>query len=475
MLTPFERILKLVSPARAKARISARLQIDAMMNYDAATRGRRTDGWKAPNTDADAAAYGSRQRLRSVSRDFIRNRPYAARAQSVVVANVVGSGVMPSIEADSESVAAEAMKMVSEHLMTSTIDALGVNSLPMKQRVVMSTVFADGELLVRLRPKSGRFAAGLPLPFTIELLEVDQLDHTITSNGQNEVIEGIEYDPVGAPLAYHIWRQHPGTVTSTFRRSDWESERVRAADILHIRRLDRPGQVRGVPWLAPALLTLGELSDYQEAQILKQRMAALLAFFVKTTDGGDAYQGAGMKDLAPGAIVGLSENQEVTPTDPPKVDEYEQFMHEGLRAVAMAVGITFESLSGYLRGVNFSSGRMGRMEMDKLVDAWQQQIMIDQFCAGVSRWFKAYAVIVSMRQGGALRHDNFALNWTAPRRALIDPTKEIPATIKSIEAGLTSLQREQRRLGNDPEQIAKERLEDQSRASTEMETNDAGK
>ena len=39
--------------------------------------------------------------------------------------------------------------------------------------------------------------------------------------------------------------------------------------------------MRGIPWLAPVMTTLGEISDYQDAQILKQKIGSLLAFFVK--------------------------------------------------------------------------------------------------------------------------------------------------------------------------------------------------
>ena len=82
--------------------------------------------------------------------------------------------------------------------------------------------------------------------------------------------------------AYHILTEHPGAVNS---RASQKSTRVPAADIAHVRRIDRAGQTRGVPWMAPVMMTLGELSDYQEAQILKQRMSALMAAILASPEG----------------------------------------------------------------------------------------------------------------------------------------------------------------------------------------------
>jgi lambda family phage portal protein len=290
-------------------------------------------------------------------------------------------------------------------------------------------------------------------------LRPDLLDTSLTSSGQNQVVEGVEYSQIGQVVAYHLYDHHPGDLTWWSRRQ-LQSRRVPADDILHIYRADRPGQMRGVPWLAPVMLTLGEISDYQEAQILKQRMAALLAGVVESEDEASVFQGSGLESLAPGAIVGLKPGQKINWTQPPAVDDYENFMRSALQAVAMGIGVTFEALAGDLRGVNFSSGRMGRMEMDRLVEQWQQFVMIQQFCAGVARWFtEAWGLDPSLPKGA------FEIRWTAPRRPLIDPNKEILAMRDEVEAGFSSLQRQQRRLGHDPDEIARERAEDEARGA----------
>ncbi|MBL8560893.1 MAG: phage portal protein [Gemmobacter sp.] len=449
-----------VAPDAGRRRVLARNAAKVAMNYDAASRGRRTYGWKSPATDGDAAALGARARLRQLSRDMIRNRPYAARAREVVVSNVVGTGIVPSVVHDDPEMQARIWAVLEQHLLTPPLDARGELDLYAMQEVVMGTVFTDGEILARRRIRRGKYARDLPLGFQIELLEADHLDETVTSWGENEVIEGVEYSPIGDIEAYHLFDEHPGA--ARMRGLRLKSRRVPWQDVLHIRRLDRPGRLRGVPWLAPVMMTLGEISDYQEAQILKQKMAALMAAIVTTSgEGGAKDRLRGLEALEPGAIVGVPDGTSVNFTTPPRVDDYQPFMREALGAIAMGVGITRESLTGDLSGVNFSSGRMGRMEMDRNVERWQRMV-IAQFCMGVGRWIGDAWPLQRVEPGEKLK-----LAHTAPRRPLIDPNDEIDAFLKQIEGGVNSRQNVQRTLGLDPERIRRERAEDAQKDADE--------
>lgn len=464
-----DRVILELSPARGHARIRAKSAARVLMNYDAATTGRRAHGWKAPGSSAEAAAMGSRARMRNLARDFVRNRELAQRAVAVIASNVVGTGIAPAINlpkdlAGRDDLKAEIEAAIGDHLMTTAIDAQGLHNLPSFQRLAMATVVTDGEILFRRRWRNNEFRRGLVLPFQIEALEADHLDETLTSYGGNDVINGVEISPTGSIVAYHF-RTPEGTIIG-FRSAARKAERVIAADVLHIRRLDRPGQLRGVTWFAPVMLKIGELSDYQEAEILKQKMAALLAGVIETDledtgTGPGTAQARGLEDLAPGALVSLSPGQKVSFTTPPKVDSYEAFMRGGTRSIAIGLGLTYEALSGDLSGVNFSSGRMGRMEMGRNIAEWQELIMILQFCEGVGRFFSDAWRVDPTRKGTL--PPGFWLDWTPPRPPVIDPAKEIPAAIKEIEAGLTSRSRKQRELGLDPDMIQKERLEDLER------------
>jgi len=446
-------------------RIEARAKANVLlsMSYDAAGNGHRVKGMKGPATDADAASLGSRRVLRQRSRELIRNAPFARRAMTVVTNNVVGDGILPTITGPNKSAASKraakaAAEVILPHLQSAELDAHRALNLSAMQTVVCNSLFESGELLVLRRTRSD--APDGVLPLAIELLEIDHLDSTVQSYRESgvdhEVIDGIEYDTGGVAIAYHLFEKHPGSVARSWRL---KSNRVPASDVLHIRRNDRPGQMRGVPWMAPVMVTLAEMRDYQEAQILKQKISSLLVGVVEAGDGGIPKDAQGLEKMAPGGLVYTEAGQKVVFTDPPQVNDYDVVMRLGLCAVAMGIGITYESLAGDLGRVNFSSARIGRLEMDKNIETWQTQILIGQFCASVGRWaLEAYR----LTQGAPRR--GLQMSWTAQRRAIIDPTKEIPAIIKKVTGGLSSMQREQRAMGLDPEVIAREREEDEARS-----------
>lgn len=449
-----DRAILALSPARGLSRIEAKVRAGVLMNYDAGSNGKRLQSWKTPGTSADAASMSGRAAMRNRSRDMVRNAPFAFRAQSVIANNIVGTGIMPALSAPSKAAKTKAEKVILPYLKSKHLDKHGVLNLSMMQTVVAKSLVADGEVLAVRRTYNA--ASKRALPLSIEILEVDHLNTAVMKNGTNEVREGIEYDADDLAIAYHLFEQHPGGLIWGLER---KTRRVPAADVLHIRRIDRAGQMRGVPWFAPVMLTMGEMRDYQEAQILKQKISALLAGVVELSDNDTLPEGgSGLDALSPGSWAYTEPGQKVTFTDPPQVNDYDVVMRLGLTAVAMGLGITAESLTGDLSRVNFSGGRMGRLEMDKNIEAWQEQILIAQFCEGVAEWtIDAYRLIA---EAGAR---NVGMSWTAPRRALIDPTKEVPAILKKVEGGLSSLSREQRALGLDPDTIAQERKEDLER------------
>ena len=141
----------------------------------------------------------------------------------------------------------------------------------------------------------------------------------------------------------------------------------------------------------------------------------------------------------------------------------DDFHRAVLRSVAAGVGVTYESLSGDLSTVNFSSARMGRVEMDRNISGWQWLLLIPQLCNPVARWFMDGWALQDRQATAGLR-----MQWTPPRRILVDPTKEIPALIKSVRAGFDTRSNVIRQLGYDPEPIMDEFMRDAEAADARM-------
>lgn len=446
-----DRLIASVAPQRALARARARVVLQALMHYDVLSPGGRTRSLRGRGTDADSAA-GGRERLAHIARDLVRNSPLAARAQQVIASNVVGDGIIPKITGGSERARADLLRRIEDHLDTTAIDAEGRANIYGLQRLAINTVVDAGECLIRFRPR--RMEDGLPLPFQLQILEPDYLDTGRDGSlpGGGLIREGIEYDPQGRRVAYYLFREHPG---GGWRRAvDFRSVRVPAETVTHVYRQDRPGQMRGVSWFAPIALKLRDIEDHDEAQLMRQKIAACFAAFRVQPDADfdTETDDAGMTTLTPGRIQNLMPGEDIRFADPPGVSGYDDFTRSVLRSVAAGMGITYEALSGDLSQVNFTSGRMGRMEMDRNVSAWQWLMMVPQMCLPVGRWtVEAWRASVP-----GMGREEIRLDWVPPHRALVDPTREVPALANKVRAGFASRRGVISELGFDPERVMAE-------------------
>jgi lambda family phage portal protein len=461
-----DRAIAGLSPGWAYRREQARRALAVMANYDAATSGNRGASWRRSSSDADTAS-SHRLRLAFVGRDMIRNTPLAVRAQAVICNNVVGDGIIWKVSGGSPTRTEKMRKVLKAHFDTTRIDADGRCNLYGLQRLVMNALVSDGEVLIRRRRRQNR--DGLPLPFQVEVLEIDHLDNSRdrllgSAGAEGEVREGIEFDAIGRRVAYWLYPEHPGAALGL--RTSLVSRRVPANEIIHIYRQDRPKQMRGVSWFAPVALALQDLSDGQDAQIMRQKIAACFAAFrvapeaeFTPTPGTD--DPAGLATMVPGRIQNLAPGENIVFGNPPGVEGYDKFTRLILQTVAGGLGITYEALAGDLSQVNFSSARMGRMEMDRNVSAWQWLLMIPQMMQPLSQWaLEAFDIST----GQIKRSTDLTLDWVPPHRMLVDPAREIPALRDKVKAGFASRQGVVRELGFDPEDLTREHIEDRDLA-----------
>jgi capsid protein len=131
-------------------------------------------------------------------------------------------------------------------------------------------------------------------------------------------------------------------------------------------------------------------------------------------------------------------------------------MRTVLHGIAAGFGITYEALTGDLSQVNFSSARMGWLEFQRNLDAWRWAMFIPQFCNPVWEWFQDGVALSSLDDGLRTDIGNFSIEWTAPRREMIDPQKEVAAMRDAIRCGLCTLSEAQRMLGYDPAKLLTE-------------------
>jgi capsid protein len=94
------------------------------------------------------------------------------------------------------------------------------------------------------------------------------------------MMEGVQFDELGRRVAYRLFSYHPGGVLILNPRGGIVSQPVPADQIMHVYRVVRPGQVRGVPWLAPMMMALRR-PDYCDAERVRKKVEACVTAFVQ--------------------------------------------------------------------------------------------------------------------------------------------------------------------------------------------------
>lgn len=452
-----DRAIAYVAPARGAARAQARIAMGAMLAYEAARQGRRTDGWTTIGSSADSEITAAMALVRDRARDLVRNNPHAAKALAVNVSNKIGTGIMLQPDGrnarKNERIGLKWKRWIDECELSGRLDLYGVQSLSERSRS------EAGESLVRFYSTATRYP-GDP-GFRLRVLEGDFIDSSKETPFENGKVTraGIEYDQ-GVPTAYWLYDAHPGDSGLIATRRLGQSTRVDAADVLHYFKPLRPGQTRGISDFAPVVLRLRALDDYDDAEVTRKRVAACLAAFVTTPAGLPASSlapvstgsatGKAEEEFRPGLISYLKPGEGVQVADPKPSGDYADFMSVQLHAIAAGLGIPYELLTGDLSEVNYSSLRGGLVQYRAMVEADQWQVTIPQLCRPIWRRF-----LRELANEDASIDEETPATYTPPRFGLLDPAKEVPSMIEAIQGGVMTWPETVRREGYDPnEQLA---------------------
>lgn len=440
--------------------------------YENAGSGRRFRGFGDSGGNVNATLYGSQTTLRNRSRDAYRNRPYVAGGVETLVANGVGTGIRPRTTIKDPSLRRDVQGAFDRWVDES--DADGMLSFYGQQVLGFRTTVLGGEALLRFR--SRRPEDGLTVPLQLQVLEGDfcpVLKNERAANG-DMIRAGIQHDRLGRRRFYLLHREHPGETNPFNPANAVELVPVPASEVLHLYWPIRPGQLRGVPWLASVLLRIHDIDQYEDAEMVRKKTAAMFALFVTRTEGGqrtaleesdeDGTQSQGddgrpVIDVQPGSATVLYHGEDIKFSAPVDVGQsFEPFLKHQLRAIARGMGLTYEQLTGDLRGVNYSSIRAGVLEFRRWCEMVIHAMLVHQLCRPVwERWVRT-AALAGAFSGNASRdlrafrtheREMLAARWIPQGWKWVDPAKEVGAHIDAIRGGIESRPDAVAELGED--------------------------
>ena len=465
-------------------------------SYNAGSRSRPAlTNWNPYAGDANSDTVYDLPTLRSRSRDLARNAPIGGSALNTVVSNVIGTGLSMQSNPDAkylgwtDEYASEWKKETEAEwkLWCNSLDCDATRSQTFYglQALALRSMLESGDVIA-ITPAIKR--KNNPYSLAIQLVEADRICNKNNASDTQTKIAGVTIDSNGAPVRYDISTKHPGA----FNRTALEWVEVEAygkngrRNVLHLFDKRRPGQVRGVPFLAPVIEHLKQLARYSEAELQAAVISAAFAVFVKmdadafeTLFDGDSAQryiqsaegwnGSINTELeGPGKAVNLlpGESVESPALGRPNIN-YDPFFLSMLKQIGPALEIPFEVLIKHFSS-SYSASRAALLDFWRIVRV-RRDFMATNFCEPIKElWFEEAVSLGRIQAPGffadiRIRNAYTRCVWIGDSPGSIDPEKEVNAAEKRINIGISTIEKESIAYdGGDWESNTKQRGKEQA-------------
>ena len=462
------------------ARLTGRSDKRARNDFDASRMRRRLKSWLPTQNTINVILSSSGELLRSRCRDTLRNNAHAVAASDSFAANLIGTGIKPSsLLSDQPDLREELMKLWLE--WTEQCDADGLADFYGMQSIVARALFEAGEVFIRFRPR--RVEDGMLVPLQIQLLESEMCPYGKNEKAPNGnyIMNGIELDFLGKRAAYYFYPIHPGDGPIETDVNGMQPVRVAASEVLHVFKCTRPGQMRGVPLVTPALTRLFFLDQYDDAELERKRLCAMFAGFITTPapedvipiDGVDTsapQENIGLSGLEPGTMQTLLPGEDIKFSEPADVGgTYEAYQYRQQLAIFAALGIPYSICTSDLRRANYSSLRGSIVEYRRKLEQFQHNIIVFQMCLPIwRRWLDTAVLADALPIDSTIylseKTEYQRVRWIPQRNDWVDPLKDRQAEKLAVDFGFKSRSDVIEAEGNDPEENDQRIKADQDRA-----------
>jgi len=407
--------------------------------YSGARFDRTNLSWVTPLSSPDQSYKNSINTLRKRVHDLVRNNNYAAQAIRYSTNQIVGQGVKLQAQIRSqrggtintrlnEAIEGEWSKWGRKD----SCDIRGVLCFSELERLAVRSMIESGECFIIIHRKAfGRSK----IPFSLELLEAEQLDEDYKGVKQNEKNVwrlGIELSPEGRAVNYAFLAKHPGDTNFSQTIGQKNHIIVPAKDVVHLFLPLRPGQHRGVPFLASAINHLHQLDGYIEATVVGQRASSALMGFITSPEG------------------------ELDAPDLDKANgEFEPFVRSMLRSMASGLGCSFEAISSDYSQSNYSSSRLAMLQ-DR--DHWRtiQKMLKETFYQPIYEYWLEMAVlsnVLTLPTYSTTPEVYEKVRWVCRGYSYVDPQKEIAGMKDAVRCGFKTLTDVVSEAGGDIEEL----------------------
>ena len=345
------------------------------------------------------------------------------------------------------------------------------------QNIAYTTYLTDGDSFALFRRKAP--SAYMPYSLRIQLIEANRVSNPLGAgvmgypgpfavemrapNG-NRIIDGVEITEDGEITAYWISSKVPYDPTdyapTTWSRVEAFGKRTGAPNILQICHDIRAEQYRGVPYLAPVLETLKQVSRYTRAELTSAIIKSFFAlFFTSSAAGQDLNSILGPQDpnepvvdvgeygLAAGTMNALPRGVDVKSVDASNSQStFEPFVTQLIKQISAAIGQPYEVLLKSFTS-SYSASRAA------LLQAWEEYKLrrrwfANDFCQPIYEAWLAEAIAIGridapgFFEDPRIRQAYCHADWFGPTMSILDPVKDVKGSAMRVAYGLSTRTKE---------------------------------
>lgn len=425
---------------------------------------RRTRNWNAGQGSPATDDLPDLPELRGRSRDLDRNDSISHGAANTKVNGAIGAGLVLRSVLDTQVLGitpeqAVEMQYAIEReweIFEREADFTGQQHLRDLERTMFRSARVSGDIGVARR---WRKRAGETYGTRVVLIEADRISNPNRGMDAPELQGGTRLAADGEILGWWVTDRHPGDLIV---RLNWTYVPRRGpsgmVQMLLAAMIERPGQVRGVPMLAPVLEDLKQMGDYSAAEAKAAlNDAYLFAFETPATpvdeDGtplitrpdGQTDE-AGELTLEDLMVTTLDPGSQVNVKSPQRPNTaFDAFMTAFCRRIGAALDIPYEVLLKHFSS-SFSASR-GALEMAYKVGLVEQAWFIRQALDPIREW-QFTEMVASGRFDAPGFFDDpikraawLGRQWVGPTRIQINP--QVEANADQIDLKMKVKSREQ--------------------------------
>ncbi|MBQ5343739.1 MAG: phage portal protein [Acidaminococcaceae bacterium] len=429
--------------------------------------------------------------LRNRSADMYINSPLGASAVNTSRAHIIGAGLTLSAKINYRILGLTPERAIEWQHNTRAEFDLWADSLECDlyrknnfydmQDIAFISYLVDGDAWAAIKYR--RPANDFPYCTRVQLFEAARvcnpdtipvagnvpmlmLEKTNPQNG-NRIINGIEIDDDGAVVAYWIANRYPYDPTE-YKRLEWTrveafGKRTGFQNILQISHEERPEQYRGVPFLAPVIEELKQVSRFTDAELTAAIIKSYFTLFFKTESPGPGNMGMGLPEafgpqekvdfskyifeLGAGTMNELPPGYDVKTVDASRqLSVFEPFTNALVSQIGAALGIPAEVLLSRFQS-SYSAARGALLQFMAVAHARRVWFARD-FCQPVYERWLAEAVAIGRIQAPGffdsplIRKAWSRADWFGPVMGMLDPEKEVRAAKLREEYGYSTGERE---------------------------------